>query len=49
VLYYFAAGYGAFQFPVAVVAPMLTGWVLPLLFLAGLGLVIYGVYCRLTR
>lgn len=47
VLYYFAAGYSALEFPVAI-APMLTGWVLPLLFLAGLGLLIYGVYCRFT-
>jgi hypothetical protein len=46
VLYYFAAGYGAFEFPVAV-APMLTDWVLPLLFLAGLGLALYGAYGRL--
>lgn len=47
VLYYFAAGYSAFEFPVAI-APILTGWVLPLLFLAGLGLLTYGVYCRFT-
>lgn len=47
VLYYFAAGYGALEFPVAI-APMLTGWVLPLLFLAGLGLLAYGVYCHFT-
>lgn len=47
VLYYFAAGYSTFQLPVSI-APLLTLWALPLLFLGGLGLAIYGVYCRFT-
>lgn len=45
VLYYFAAGYSTYDLPVTI-APFLTNWALPLLFLAGLGLVIYGLYCR---
>jgi len=47
VLYYFAAGYSAFQIPLPY-ARWLTGWVLPLLFLSGLGMVILGLYRRLT-
>lgn len=47
VLYYFAAGYSTFALPVSI-APILTQWALPLLFLGGLGLAIYGIYCRFT-
>ena len=47
VIYYFAAGYSTFELPLTI-APVVTVLVLPLIFLGGLGLVIYGVYCRLT-
>lgn len=47
VLYYFAAGYSTFELPVSI-APILTDWALPLLFLGGLGLTVYGMYCRFT-
>lgn len=42
VFYFFAAGYSPLQVPVPL-APMLTDWVLPLLFLGGLGLTAYGL------
>ncbi|MFQ5777399.1 MAG: hypothetical protein ACE5IP_05280 [Terriglobia bacterium] len=45
VLYYFAGGYSALEVPLRI-APMLTRWVLPLLFLAGLGLFLYGAFRR---
>lgn len=47
VIYYFAAGYSSFELPVSI-APILTDWALPLLFLGGLGLAAYGIYCRIT-
>ena len=47
VIYYFAAGYSTFELPV-IIAPVVTDLVLSLIFLGGLGLAIYGVYCRLT-
>ena len=47
VIYYFAAGYSSFELPVSI-APLLTDWALPLLFLGGLGLAVYGIYCRFT-
>ncbi|MGH9862031.1 MAG: hypothetical protein ACRD35_01260 [Candidatus Acidiferrales bacterium] len=47
VLYYFAGGYSTFALP-SNITWLLTQWALPLLFLGGLGLAIYGVYCRIT-
>jgi hypothetical protein len=47
VLYYFAAGYSAYQIPLPF-ARWLTAWVLPLLFLSGFGMVFLGVYRRIT-
>lgn len=47
VLYYFAGGYSTFQLPPNITW-LLTQWALPLLFLGGLGLAVYGVYCRIT-
>ncbi len=47
VLYYFAAGYSPLELPVEF-APMLIDWALPLLFLGGLGLTIYGMYRRFS-
>lgn len=43
VLYYFAAGYSPLELPVEV-PPMVTSWILPLFFLAGLGLAAYGAF-----
>ena len=49
VLYYFAAGYSfPIKFPIPY-APILTQYVLPFSFLAGLGLVTYGLYLRSKR
>jgi hypothetical protein len=47
IIYYFAAGYSSFELPVTI-APFITDWALPLLFLGGLGLAAYGTYCRFT-
>lgn len=45
VFYYFAAGYSPLEFPVQF-AKMLTDYVLPLLFLAGLGYMVLGFFRR---
>jgi hypothetical protein len=46
VFHYFAAGYGApLKFPVEV-APIVTSYLSPLLFLGGLGLTVYGLFLR---
>jgi hypothetical protein len=46
VIYYFAGGYGApLRIPVEVV-PMVTNYLLPLLFLGGLGCCAYGLILR---
>ena len=47
VLYYFAAGYSGYHIPLPF-SRWLAGWVLPLLFLSGLGMVIVGFYRRVT-
>jgi hypothetical protein len=41
VIHYFAAGYSAFQLPVAI-QPIVTVFLSPLLFLGGLGLTLHG-------
>ena len=47
VIYYFAGGYGApLRFPVQIV-PALTNYLLPLLFLGGLGLTVYGLFLKI--
>jgi hypothetical protein len=46
-VYYFAGGYGQpLRMPVEIV-PTVTNYLLPLLFLSGLGLSIYGLYLRI--
>jgi hypothetical protein len=46
VVYYFAGGYGApLRIPIEIV-PAVTNYLLPLLFLSGLGLSIYGLFMR---
>lgn len=47
VLYYFAAGYSPLEFP-ARISQFALDWALPLLFLAGMGLMTYGIYQRFT-
>ena len=46
VIYYFAAGYAAPLWLPVQVLPVVTNYLLPLLFLGGLGLSIYGVFLR---
>jgi hypothetical protein len=47
VIYYFAGGYGApLRIPVEIV-PAVTNYLLPLLFLGGLGLTLYGLFLRI--
>ena len=43
IVHYFAGGYSAFQLPVVVPA-FVTAYLTPLLFLAGVGLEVYGGY-----
>ncbi len=45
VIQYFAAGYSVFSLPIAV-PPVVTAYLAPVVFLAGLGLLIYGLYLR---
>lgn len=46
VIYYFAGGYGApLRLPVEIV-PMVTNYLLPLLFLGGFGFCVYGLILR---
>jgi hypothetical protein len=46
VIYYFAGGYGApLRMPIEIV-PAVTNYLLPLLFLSGLGLSVYGLFLR---
>ncbi len=46
VVYYFAGGYGApLRLPVQIV-PAVTHYLLPLLFLGGLGLTLYGLFLK---
>jgi hypothetical protein len=47
VIYYFAGGYGApLRLPIQIV-PAVTNYLLPLLFLGGLGLCVYGFVLRI--
>ncbi len=46
-LYYFASGYAApFQLPVSIL-PLVNNYLLPLLFLGGLGFTLYGFFLRI--
>ena len=47
IVYYFAGGYGApMRIPIEIV-PAVTNYLLPLLFLGGLGLTLYGFFLRI--
>ena len=46
VMYYFASGRSGYDIPI-LVNPWVSGYLLPLLFVAGLGLCLYGVYQRI--
>jgi Fe-S oxidoreductase len=46
VIYYFAAGYAAPLWLPVQVLPVVVNYLLPLLFLAGLGLTVYGLFLR---
>ena len=47
IVYYFAGGYGApLRIPIEIV-PAVTNYLLPLLFLGGLGLTLYGFFLRI--
>jgi hypothetical protein len=43
VIHYFAGGYSAMNLPFPI-PPLVTVYLLPLLFLSGLGLTVYGLY-----
>jgi len=45
--FFFAAGHSPWELPFQF-HPMLADWVLPLLFLAGFGQMVYGLYCQFT-
>ena len=45
VIQYFAGGYSSFAVPVGV-PPVVTAYLAPVVFLSGLGLLIYGFYLR---
>ncbi len=45
VIQYFAGGYSSFTVPVGV-PPLVTAYLAPVVFLSGLGLLIYGFYLR---
>jgi hypothetical protein len=45
VIQYFAAGYSPFSLPISI-PPSVTAYFAPVVFLAGLGLLIYGLYLR---
>ena len=47
VIYYFAAGYAAPLWLPVQVLPVVVNYLLPLLFLAGLGLTLYGFFLRI--
>lgn len=48
VIHYFAGGHSGLQLPVAVPG-FVTQYLTPLLFLAGMGMVMYGLYLRYVR
>ncbi len=45
VIQFFAAGYSGMTLPIAV-PPVVTAYLSPVVFLSGLGLLIYGIYLR---
>jgi hypothetical protein len=45
VIQYFAAGYSSFTLPIEV-SPIVTTYLAPVVFISGLGLLIYGFYLR---
>jgi hypothetical protein len=45
VIQYFAAGYSPLTLPIAV-PPLVTAYLAPVVFISGLGLIIYGFYLR---
>ena len=45
VMQYFAGGYNAMDLPVQIISPV-TAYLVPLLFLSGLGLTLYGFFLR---
>src|SRR5438270_5862385 len=45
VIQYFAGGYSTFTIPIGV-SPLITAYLAPVVFLSGLGLLIYGLYLR---
>jgi hypothetical protein len=45
VIQYFAAGYSSLTLPVAV-PPLVTQYLAPVVFVSGLGLLVYGLYLR---
>jgi len=48
VIHYFAAGHSAMDLPFPI-APVVTVYLSPLLFLSGLGLTLYGFYSRISE
>jgi hypothetical protein len=46
IIYYFAAGYAAPLWLPVQVLPVVVNYLLPLLFLAGIGLTLYGLFLR---
>jgi hypothetical protein len=47
VIQFFAAGYSGMSLPIAV-PPLVSAYLAPTVFLAGLGLLFYGMYLRLA-
>ena len=47
-IHYFAAGYSGFQLPLAIPA-FVTAYLTPLLFLAGVGFEVYGIYLYVRK
>lgn len=45
VIQYFAGGYSSFKVPIGV-SPIVTTYLAPVVFVSGLGLLIYGLYLR---
>jgi hypothetical protein len=45
-LFYFAGDYSPLRFPLPQVSPLLTQYLLPFVFLGGLGMVTYGLFLR---
>jgi len=48
VIHYFVGGYSAMDLPIPI-APVVVVYLTPLLFLAGLGLALYGFYLRIRE